>query len=490
VPTVIDSLIVKLGLDPRDFTKGQKAAAKSQLELEQGTKNSVERQSNYLGKLSAKWLTVTGAIMAAKKAVSIIDDVAERTRRLGIDSKNYNMAAAEMRNFENAVEMMGGTAEEARKSLAGFNQSIFNLAYNGQMSDSLVMLARLGVQFQTATGQARNFEDVVLDTADAIGKAQKQGMTRQDAYQYLQQAGFDQGTAQLILSGRANAEAQLTHQRERRQVSGTDIDAATGISTSRTGRRQAREGLEVEFMQSKAGKVVEAANQKLEELMTPSGAAEALGNLADKAKHLGDIFDNWTLSVGGATRGLRNNNPGNLRAVGDQNRDRLGFKVNRTMAEGIQDADHQLDLYAKRGVKTLKQIVSTWAPPGENDTKKYIADMVKETGYGEDDEIDSGKRAIFLAAMFKRESGKGAPDAGAVADVLTFQGDTAGPTMGGPGAPATPSAQGAPTSQVTNVDIDSITVNTQAKDATKMAADLDGAIKRKLLSAHAETGMN
>lgn len=488
--TVIDSLIVKLGLDPRDFTKGSKEAAAAVVRTEDVVEKSSQSMGGQLTALAGKWLKVAAAITAIRAGVNIIDDVATRTRRLGIDAKNYGFAANELRNFENAVADFGGNAEDARKSIAGFNKSIFDLAYNGQMSDGLVMLARLGVQFQDAGGKARNFKDIALDTAGAIETAQKQGMSREDAFQFLQQAGFDQGTSQLLLEGRAGAQAALDKQAARRQVSGEDVDKATGISRARIGKEQALEGVKIAGMDF-AGGLQEGINGFIEKLASPGGASAALGDLTSKVTKLGDAVDNFIIRQGGGTRGLRNNNPGNIRAVGNQNHDRSGFRVNGTMEEGITEADEQLDRYAKRGINTLGKIIATWAPPSENDTKKYIADVMGDTGLKEDSVIDAGNRALFLASMFKHESGAKSPGSSEVADALQSRlGDDGQYNPDGAlGASPSPSAQASASNNRTDVQIDSITVNTQATDAEAIAGGIDGAVKRKVMVGHAETGM-
>lgn len=490
-PTVIDQLIVTLGLRPENFTRGTKQAAQSQLDLERTTRNSAERSSGYIGKLSAKWLSVAGAIYAIKKAVTVIDDVATRTRRLGIDAANYDTAADRLRNFENAVEMMGGSAEEARRTVGGFSKAIFDLAYRGEMSDSLMMLARLGVGFQTTTGDARDFNDILLDTADAIESAQKRGMSRGNAFQYLQTAGFDQGTAQLLLAGRQRVAAELQAQEQRRQVTTEDISKATGISRARIGREQTMEGVAISGM-NLAGGIQQGVNEFIDKLASPGGVNESLEGLAGASKRLADGFDQWTVDVAGTTRGMRNNNPLNLRAVGNQNSDRQGFRVFATMEEGILAANEQLDRYASRGINTIEKIIATWAPPNENDTKAYIDEMVKETGMSADAIVEQGHRAILLAAMAKRESGKRGvvtPDSGAIADILQTGGTSPTP-YAGPATP-TPGAQTVnhTTTNTTNVDIGQITVNTQARDMERAAKDIDGAVRRKLLTSQAEQGL-
>jgi hypothetical protein len=482
---VIDQLIVKLGLDPRDFTKGEKEIAASALNTEDKVRKSSEGMGRSLTGLAAKWLTVGAIIAGIKKGVGIIDDVAERTRRLGIDSKNLGQSAAWMRNWENAVEMAGGSAEDARKSIGGLQRAIFDLAYNGQVSDSLVMLGRLGVQFQTATGEARDFNSVVLDTADAIERAQKEGMSRENAYQYLQQAGFDSGTANLILGGRAQIESELKAQQERHQVNADDIAKATEIRRASISKDQSLHNAGIAAMNTVGG-----IQQTINEMI--ANPSQAMDRLTTSATNLGTAFENWALKATGQTRGLRNNNPGNIKAVGNQRHDREGFRVFSTMEEGVLAANDQLARYEARGINTIEKVINTWAPKKDkNNVEAYIKDVVADTGLRRDQPLN-GDYAGVLAAMFKHESGKGAPTWEQVADILTAEGGRGSAATPGAAASAlpTPGAQARGSSyNKTDVRIDSITVNTQAKDAQKMAADMDGAVKRKLFASHAEQGM-
>jgi hypothetical protein len=478
--TVIDQLIVKLGLDTRDFTKGEKAAAASVLDVEKTVKTSTGNMGSSLVGMAAKWLTVAAAIAAVKKVVGAIDDAADATRKLGIDAKNYDVAAAKLRNFENAVQMMGGSAAEARQTVANFNKSIFDLAYNGQVSDSLVMLSRLGVQFQDATGQARDFNDVVLDTADAIGKAQKNGMSRSNAFNFLQQSGFDAGTSQLILSGRANIQAEQARQGQRFQVDGKALGGAENVVTSRIDKEQQIDALGVKALGVGAGSIQATINQAI------AHPTEALNKLGDAASRAGTVFENWALKAAGTTRGLRNNNPGNLKAVKGQRRDREGFAVFDTMEEGIRHADAQIGRYESQGITTAEGVVKKWAPAGDgNDVAAYLRDIQKTTGIKPGEDI-RGQEALLESGMFKHESGGKAPSVEDIADILTMH-DDMGP-MPDHSAPPTPGAQGGSTYNKNDVHIDNITVNTQAKDADKLASDMDAAMQRKLMASHAEPG--
>lgn len=81
------------------------------------------------------------------------------------------------------------------------------------------------------------------------------------------------------------------------------------------------------------------------------------------------------------SRGYRNNNPGNLRTVRvnpwqGQCADDGGYGVYDTPANGTRALGHQLRAYSNRGLNTIAKIISTWAPPSDNnDTAAYIADV-------------------------------------------------------------------------------------------------------------------
>jgi hypothetical protein len=129
--------------------------------------------------------------------------------------------------------------------------------------------------------------------------------------------------------------------------------------------------------------------------------------------------------VGKVVRGLRNKNPGNLRANqfrGSLGVDKDGYGIFDTMANGVRGSARQLKLYVSRGTATPEQIISTWAPSNENDTALYIANFVKWTGlpargpvtWNEDNYLKA------LRAIFRKELG--AVAAATISDAMILQG--------------------------------------------------------------------
>ncbi|EPU3903559.1 lytic transglycosylase catalytic, partial [Escherichia coli] len=77
----------------------------------------------------------------------------------------------------------------------------------------------------------------------------------------------------------------------------------------------------------------------------------------------------------------RNNNPGNIRPVSGK-----GFRFFESALEGWEAMKNQLMRYftgktTGRALQTIQDIVSTWAPAGDNnDPKKYAQDVAKWMG--------------------------------------------------------------------------------------------------------------
>jgi hypothetical protein len=86
-----------------------------------------------------------------------------------------------------------------------------------------------------------------------------------------------------------------------------------------------------------------------------------------------------------------------------------GFAKFDTPEAGMKAADTNLQSYGKKGIDSISEVISRWAPPSENNTAAYIATVAKATGIGANDKIDLGNPAVrskLLAAMAVVEKGK------------------------------------------------------------------------------------
>ena len=114
------------------------------------------------------------------------------------------------------------------------------------------------------------------------------------------------------------------------------------------------------------------------------------------------------------TRGIRNNNPLNIRHNADVFQGEIkgndkSFKTFSSMPYGYRAAFVTLHTYlTKYGLNTIEKIITRFAPPNENNTKAYIATVAKYSGVAADEALTAtsgDKYILIVSAMSFVENG-------------------------------------------------------------------------------------
>lgn len=120
------------------------------------------------------------------------------------------------------------------------------------------------------------------------------------------------------------------------------------------------------------------------------------------------------------SRGLSNNNPGNIRRsktkyLGEVTPSRdAAFKQFKTMAWGYRAMFVLLHTYRRKDYRTLRQMITRYAPPVENHTEDYIAHVSRWAEVYADTPLDTLDPAVMIpvvAAISRMENGVAAIDA-------------------------------------------------------------------------------
>jgi hypothetical protein len=112
-------------------------------------------------------------------------------------------------------------------------------------------------------------------------------------------------------------------------------------------------------------------------------------------------------------RGLRNNNPLNIRHSADRfqgeiNGNDKSFKTFSSEPYGYRAAFVILATYLSRGCNTIEKIITRWAPPAENNTERYMANVEKWSGIPRHQALTAADGAAYqriVAAMSRVENG-------------------------------------------------------------------------------------
>ena len=137
------------------------------------------------------------------------------------------------------------------------------------------------------------------------------------------------------------------------------------------------------------------------------------------------------VSAKGRTIADRFNNPTNLRwaeGYGTHNTMSGNFAVFPSLDEGVLAAAKQLQIYGTRGVNTIRDIASKWAPSNENDTAEYIRHVVRQTRFNENEKLNLNDPVVLaklISAMASKEGAGGRVSEGAVIQIFNNTGGNA-----------------------------------------------------------------
>lgn len=128
--TVIDALLITLGLDTSDFRKGQKDVSddlKKQREDAKKTAKEMAEQGKkaaaFFGSIKTELLALTGVTVTAGGLMSLVKNTTSSLMDLSIQSKALGMSAKELDGWAKSAEAAGSSAEKISAALQGFQDA-------------------------------------------------------------------------------------------------------------------------------------------------------------------------------------------------------------------------------------------------------------------------------------------------------------------------------------------------------------------------------
>jgi len=113
------------------------------------------------------------------------------------------------------------------------------------------------------------------------------------------------------------------------------------------------------------------------------------------------------------TRGMRNCNPLNIRRVaGTRWKGQRAEQTDREFVQfssieyGLRAAFCILETYRRKyKAVCVEDIINRWAPPSENDTRKYVETVCRLTGFGGKERLEESQLPALVYAMAFVECG-------------------------------------------------------------------------------------
>lgn len=242
MPTIIDSLIVRLGLDSKDLDSKSKSGTKALKDIEDqsGKTEKGVKKIGATSKQSASGVeTLTrslGTFLAVIGGTAVIrafvEDTIAQSAALDRLSKNLNVSVSDLSAWGNAVEGVGGSAKSAYNTLDMLSKAQTELRLTGQ-SSLIPYFSALGVSLATVSGQAKPVDEILLDLSERFER-----MDRTTANNMGRMMGLDQDTLNLLLKGRREVELTIKRQKEYSAVTKEQAEESSKLQRSMVDLRQ------------------------------------------------------------------------------------------------------------------------------------------------------------------------------------------------------------------------------------------------------------
>ena len=273
--TYIDALMVGFGMDPKEFIEGTVAVGKHTARIKASTKKDYqelereirkdlkaisdaerkaaqeaeaahkrmtaahEKTSQSLDTLIRNFLKLAALFTAGAGISSFVSQITAADAALGRLAGSLGEAPADIAAIANAVERGGGSADAAAASFKRLSQGIQEIKVRGDGA-----LRQPLLEIQAAGGKGLDLTKAQVDIWSDIADNMKSINDKRGAAQatfFGEQAGFDEGTINLLRQGGAAFRKAMADSKALGSATKEDTDAAQKLQTALIGLKQQSE---------------------------------------------------------------------------------------------------------------------------------------------------------------------------------------------------------------------------------------------------------
>jgi hypothetical protein len=217
VATLIDSLVVALGLDASGFTKGQKDATTAMKKTsDEATRTAKELEARgkqaaqFFGQIKNQVVGLFAVFTAGKGLSSFVSDVVSADAAVGRVAKNIGMSTDSLSAWQGVAERAGGSAAGITGTLKNMSSQMQQIAIAGTPGAQVLQsLAMSGINIAKYFDKATTSSERLLMASDAF-----KGMDPARAQALGAGMGYDEGTINVLMQGRQAVQALLAQQQK------------------------------------------------------------------------------------------------------------------------------------------------------------------------------------------------------------------------------------------------------------------------------------
>lgn len=231
--TVIDALVVELGLDASKFTPTQKAALAQLRQFQQEavkSGNVIEsegkRFESFFRRLKIEAVGLAAGFFGARGMKDFVTGVTNMDAAVGRASKTLNMSTKELSAWQGVARQSGSTSEEMTGALQTMSGEM-NKVLLGMPTNLFPILNELRVSLFDTSGKLKTAGQMFFDLSRAID-----GMDPARARVLLSSLGLPEGVINTLLIGKQALRDLYDDQVKLGLITQEDADAAIKLQTA------------------------------------------------------------------------------------------------------------------------------------------------------------------------------------------------------------------------------------------------------------------
>src|SRR3954469_19606995 len=219
--TVVDALVVSLGLDSKNFQQGMAQAVQSlaaltkqstqvNLALNQTgtvatrTASTMQAQGKvageFFGQIKNQALSLIGVLLGGRSILGFAEHATTSLAAMGRAARNTGDSLQSLATFRNAIAATGGNADAAAASRQKLADSLKEIETTGKSANMIGLAQTIGIHTSDTPDQTLQ---------RIIDYAEKYKSDPRLVRQRLGEAGVDDSTINFALLGKVEAEKQL-----------------------------------------------------------------------------------------------------------------------------------------------------------------------------------------------------------------------------------------------------------------------------------------
>lgn len=233
MPTIIDSLILKLGIDNSGAKRGASEAGYQYARTRDNARKTADdldkngaRGAKFFTNMSVEAAKLLLLFKGASGIEATIKNIVGSTADLGLNASNLDVSTDELARWQNMAVRMGGTANGLVGTFQKISQAQTEFAVTGQ-SSSLPWLRTMGISLEDGQGKLRNYSNILRDMHNWFMQMESAGHSRREMFNMGSMFGIDQGTLNLLLLGNKEFENEISLQE--RVVHGQDAASKAAL---------------------------------------------------------------------------------------------------------------------------------------------------------------------------------------------------------------------------------------------------------------------